>query len=201
MEKEYYTKEEVDFLLNELKSQIISAFSKANLRQKKTIEFLDYNGRLVNEYNKLNVLRIELIKNKLIEEIDYPSFRNAFSGKIVNNKDYPLIKYIGQINLLPYLLDGLIINNLIESKEILSKAELIFGVDNLNQSKSNYKSRNEDERPKNHEIIDEIIFKLVDLIELDFDEEELLSEIISEMNEDDEQELPFEYYKQFYTKD
>ena len=166
MEKDYYTKEEVDKLMSQLREDILSnKQSNKTSRKRYTIKIddinlLDYNN--VGRYQTiefLSFLKNLLEKSKLIKRTNSNTFFKAFRGEIINDDSGPLLEWIGQKNLCIYFLEELTAIFELNEKHLNLKAELIFGVTNSKELKRNYKKINKESLPSNYNIIEDIINK------------------------------------------
>lgn len=165
MDKDYYTKEEVDKLLSQLKKDILlNKQSNQTTLKRYTINIDDINlldnthiGRF-QTLEFLSFLKNLLEKNKLIKPINSDTFFKAFRGEIINDNSGTLLEWIGQRNLCIYFLEELAEVFNINEKHLNLKAELIFGVTNSKELKRNYK-KNKESLPSNYSIIDDIVKK------------------------------------------
>lgn len=165
MEKDYYTKEEVDKLLSQLRDDILSN-KKNNItaQTRYTINVDDINlldnthiGRL-QTLEFLSFLKNLLEKSKLINPTNSHIFFKAFSGEIINDTNAPLIEWIANKNLCIYFLEELTELFAPNEKHLNLKAELIFGVTNSKELKRGYKNSLKG-KPGKYKIIEDLLNK------------------------------------------
>ena len=191
MSKDYYTKAEVQKLLDELKKEIIETLSPKKSSVKKAFKLNGLTGRVIHD-KRLWILHKYLIKNGLIEPVTKKDFAAAFTGRIDLWKKEPPLKWIGEKNLCPFLLDQLDEEFYIDRENLDKKAKDVFGINNAAQLRVKY-SYNKKGEPKNAIIIREIINALE--IEKNFinEEEALFKSIVLddlEVESDDDREVP-----------
>ena len=168
MEKDYYTKEEVDKLLSDLKNEILAKKQdKSSLKKHKTILISDIN---ILDYNNLarfhviqflDFLKKQLEEKKLIEHTSSKIFLEAFRNNEIKIVEEPIIKWIGKKNLCIYFLEELKELFNLDERYLNKKANLVFGIKNSKELKRNYQC-NSTNLPRNHKIIDDIIEKCRD---------------------------------------
>ena len=193
MSKDYYTKAEVDKLLANQKEEILGEISKVT--KLKGFELSSEHGMRMERFKEINSLRDYLLINSLIEFVDLDLFLRVFNGKELQNasNSKPLVKWIGQKNLCPYLLDQLNEYYFLERDNIDKKANYIFGIKNAAQLRIKYKS-NIKELPSNYQIIDKIINILVMQRKLLLEDQIYFEKEILPYIENDYEDLPPEYY-------
>ena len=155
MSKDYYTKAEVQKLLDELKKEIIETLSPKKSSVKKAFKFNGLKGRAILD-KRLGILHKYLIKNGLIEPVTKKNFAAAFTERVDLWKKEPPLKWIGEKNLCPFLLDQLDEGFYIDRENIDKKAKDVFGINNAAQLRLKY-SYNKKGEPKNALKIKEII--------------------------------------------
>jgi hypothetical protein len=193
MNKEYYTKAEVDAMLLKQKKEILSFLSLSTHSQNKGFEINTQGIGRIMKRNFLNLLRLELTKSELIDETDHQLFFDAFTGKNFNELDSPKIQWKGQKNLCPYLIDVLIDYEFLNIDKKNLKITKIFGIKNPAQLRKYEKSI--DEHPFGYELIDNILFRIKKfMIEIDEDHEYLADEILPNLPEEDNLDFPEEHY-------
>ena len=165
MEKDYYTKEEVDKLLFQLREDILSN-KKSNItaRKRYTFNIDDINlldnthiGRL-QTLEFLSFLKNLLEKSKLINPTSSHIFFKAFRGETINDANAPLLEWIANKNLCIYFLEELTELFAPNEKHLNLKAELIFGVTNSKSFKRNYKNSLKG-KPGKYKIIEDLVNK------------------------------------------
>ncbi|MGC6524819.1 MAG: hypothetical protein ACON30_00895 [Flavobacteriaceae bacterium] len=165
MEKDYYTKEEVDKLLSQLREDILS--SKQNSQNLKKQFSLDFSHVELMDDEQLGRFEIfgffELMKGllekkRLIEYTDINLFTKALRGREIKESEGPLVKWIGQKNLCIYFLEELCDHFNLNEKTLNKKSLLVFGVKNSKELKRNY-LKNSKSLPRNYKTIDLIIDK------------------------------------------
>ena len=160
MNKEYYTKSEVDKLLDNLKEEILDIISKKTATNGFEFEaWRDGRGGF-NWCAKL--LQKHLTDKNLIKEVSEEQFRKAFMDKesIDVNDKKPMIEWSGQKNLCPYLLDQLDDFSFIKRENLDKNSKYIFGIKNAAQLRVKYLG-NINQLPSNYKIIDEIVNDLI----------------------------------------
>ncbi|MEJ6547484.1 MAG: hypothetical protein QNL73_06100 [Flavobacteriaceae bacterium] len=155
MSKDYYTKAEVQKLLDELKKEIIEILSPKKSSAKKAFKFNGLTGRIILD-KRLWILHEYLTKNGLIEKVTKKEFATAFKGEIDSDIDKVLVKWIGQKNLCPFLLDQLDEEFYIDRESIDKKAKDVFGINNAAELRIKY-SYNKNGEPRNSIKIKEIM--------------------------------------------
>ena len=178
MSKDYYTKAEVQKLLDELKKEIIDTLSPKKSSVKKAFKFNGLTGRVILD-KRLWVLHKYLMKNGLIEPVTKKDFAAAFTGRIDLWKKEPPIKWIGEKNLCPFLLDQLDEEFYIDRENLDKKAKDVFGVNNAAQLRVKY-SYNKNGEPKNALKIKEIINALEIEQNIIYEEEAIFKKIMLE---------------------
>jgi hypothetical protein len=160
MSKEYYTKSEVDKLLANLKEEILDAISKKTTTN--GFEFEAWRHGRGGFYWCAKLLQKHLTDKNLIEEVSEEQFRKAFMSEEKNyvSDKKPLIEWIGQKNLCPYLLDQLNDFYFIERERLDKNSKYIFGIKNAAQLRVKYLG-NINQLPSNYKIIDDIVNDLV----------------------------------------
>lgn len=165
MEKDYYTKEEVDKLLSQLREDILSnKQTSQNLKKKFSLDFSHVeimDDKLLGRFEIFGFFKLmkELLeKKRLIEYTDNNLFIKAFRGREIKESEVPLIKWIGQKNLCIYFLEELCDHFNLNEKTLNKKSLLVFGVKNSKEFKRNY-LKNSNALPRNHKTIDYIIYK------------------------------------------
>jgi hypothetical protein len=181
MNKDYYTKSEVDKLLANQKEEILAILSKPSKKELNSFELKMYGGRLMR-LQVIDIIFHELSNNKLIDGVPKKAFRAAFLGNDIKKETKkPLINWKGPKNLCVYLIDSLADYDLIIKEELNLKCENIFGVKNAAQIKVKYR-RNKNKLPGNYEVIDEIRHKITSIYNIiDQDEEYFTNEILPEL--------------------
>ena len=197
MSKDYYTKAEVQKLLDELKKEIIETLSPKKSIEKKAFKFKGIYGRIIED-KRLWILHEYLTKNELIEQVSKERFAAAFTGKIDSNIDEPPVKWIGQRNLCPYLLDQLDEKLYIDRKSIHKKAEDVFGVYNAAQLRVKY-SNNKNGKPTNFLKVKEIMNAL-EIERVFINQEELLykSIILNDLEPESDDDRVITYRPAYY---
>lgn len=165
MEKDYYTKEEVDKLLSQLREDILS--NKQNSQNLKKQFSLDFSHvELMDEeqlgrfeiFGFFELMKELLEKKRLIEYTDINLFTKALRGREIKESEGPLVKWIGQKNLCIYFLEELCDHFNLNEKTLNKKSMLVFGVKNSKELKRNY-LENSNSLPRNYKTIDLIIDK------------------------------------------
>ena len=105
---------------------------------------------------RLWILYEYLTKNELIEKVTKKDFVTAFKGEIDLDIDKVPVKWIGQKNLCPFLLDQLDEKFYIDRESIDKKAKDVFGINNAAELRIKY-SYNKNGEPKNSIKIKEIM--------------------------------------------
>ena len=128
MSKDYYTKAEVNKLLADQKEEILAIIPKFAKHQEFDLK-IAHPGLLARN-NEIERLRNQLLINNLIEFVPFNLFVKVFSKYGLENTSYtkPIVKWIGQKNLCPYLLDQLDEYYFLERDNIDKKANYIFGI-------------------------------------------------------------------------
>jgi hypothetical protein len=156
METKYYTKAEVDALLAKQKEDLLEIILDKIPSKGTTFKFKMLPGRVMGD-KRLWILHEYLIKNGLIEKVSKEIFLNAFKGETIESIEKgAAIKWIGDLNLCPYLLDQLAELFYIDRDKIDKKANDIFGIENAAQLRTNY-SHNKNGKPRKAILIKEII--------------------------------------------
>lgn len=168
MEKDYYTKEEVDKLLSDLKNEILAKKQdKSSLKKHKTILISDINILDYNNLTRFHVIQFldflkkQLEEKKLIKHTSSKIFLEAFRNNEIKTVEEPIIKWIGKKNLCIYFLEELKELFNLDERYLNKKANLVFGIKNSKELKRNYQC-NSTNLPRNHKIIDDIIEKCRD---------------------------------------
>ena len=184
MSKDYYTKAEVDKLLEIQKEEILKILNTPLENKRNTFELKAYKTRFL-KFEAIDIIFHELLKNELIEEISKDKFRDAFLGHGINKEsNNSLIKWKGAKNLCVYLLDSLEDHKLIVKDELNVKCKYVFGVKNAAQIKVKYRN-NKNGLPGNYQIIDELRSKITSLYDkVDSDEDYFRNEILPEILDD-----------------
>jgi len=192
MSKDYYTKDEVNLLIAELKKEIIETISPKKSNKKKAFKFKMNPGRIIID-KRLWILHEYLTKNELIEKVTKKEFVAAFIGEIDSDLEGPPIKWIGPKNLCPFLLDQLEEKFHIKGETKDQKARDVFGVNNAAELRVKY-SYNKNAKPRNALKIQEIINALEIEKNLINEEEVLFKSIVLddlEVESDDDREIPY----------
>ena len=155
---------QVDELLEEMYSSIMEEIEEKYGKNKNIKNYFRFKTtRTQHKQVIIAELHKELIKTDCVENVTYKAFYEVFSGSLAK-EPYSTIKWLKTNTLLVYLIDELIENEWLEDYHKNKKTELFFldrhnnkikGVSSVRgnlsiNSKSDYK-------PKNHEIIDEVI--------------------------------------------
>ena len=193
MSKDYYTKAEVNKLLADQKEEILAIIPKFAKHQEFDLK-IAHPGLLVRN-NEIERLRNQLLNNNLIEFVHSNLFAKVFSKYGLENTSYskPIVKWIGQKNLCPYLLDQLDEYYFLERDNIDKKANYIFGIKNAAELRIKYK-KNKDKLPTNYSIIDKIVQTLIDERKLLYEDQEYFEKFIKPDLENDNEDFPPEYY-------
>jgi len=193
MNKDYYTKAEVNKLLADQKEEILAIISKEIITKGFDLETWR-SGRFGVRWC-LELLQKHLTEKKLIEKVSYDQFKKAFIGKsIIDMKSSkPLVAWIGQKNLCPYFLDQLDDFSFIKRENLDKNSKYIFGIKNAAELRVKYKL-NKNELPSNYKIINEIIYDLIAERKLQIEEDIYFEEEILPYIENDYEDLPPEYY-------
>lgn len=152
MAKDYYTKEEVDKIINDLRTEFENML-KPSIDGVNSFLFKHRSGRL---NRSIDLLRTLLIENEMIEDVDFKTFFKAFSERDISGSNNPIITWTGTQVLCVYFLDELDEHFLLDRNKIDLKTKMIFGINNPSVLRSRYKN-NSNGLPVNHEIIDKII--------------------------------------------
>ena len=160
MSKEYYTKAEVNKLLDNIKEEILDIISKKTVTN--GFEFEAWRHGRGGFYWCVNLLQKHLTDKNLIKEVSEEQFRKAFMNEenIYASDKKPMIEWSGQKNLCPYLLDQLDDFSFIKRESLDKNSKYIFGIKNAAQLRVKYLS-NINQLPSNYKIIDEIVNDLV----------------------------------------
>ena len=193
MSKDYYTKAEVNKLLADQKEEILAIIPKFAKHQEFDLK-IAHPGLLARN-NEIERLRNQLLNNKLIEFVPSNLFAKVFSKYRLENTSYskPIVKWIGQKNLCPYLLDQLDEYYFLERDNIDKKANYIFGIKNAAELRIKYR-KNKDKLPTNYSIIDKIVQTLIDERKLLYEDQEYFEKFIKPDLENDNEDFPPEYY-------
>ena len=193
MSKDYYTKAEVNKLLADQKEEILAIIPKLAKHQEFDLK-IAHPGLLARN-KEIERLRNQLLNNNLIEFVPSNLFAKVFSKYRLENKSYskPIVKWIGQKNLCPYLLDQLDEYYFLERDNIDKKANYIFGIKNAAELRIKYK-KNKDKLPTNYSIIDKIVQTLIDERKLLYEDQEYFEKFIKPDLENDNEDFPPEYY-------
>ena len=148
MKKEYYTKEEVDTLISELRKEMYKAFSNNNNNSEIKQWFKLHSGRF--QHNQYNLLYDGLFQNNLIIG-PKAMFSKVMSQGLVAMEHG--IEWIGAKNHCVYMFDQLEDHDIIESSLIERKIEKIFGIGLASKKKSKYKN-NLSGLPRDYEKVD-----------------------------------------------
>lgn len=183
MSKDYYTRAEVQKLLDELKKEIIDTLSPKKSSVKKAFKFNGLTGRVIHD-KRLWILHEYLMKNGLIEPVTKKDFAAAFTGRIDLWKKEPPLKWIGEKNLCPFLLDQLDEGFYIDRENIDKKAKDVFGINNAAQLRVKY-SYNKNGEPKSALKIKEIINALEIEQNIIYEEEAIFKRIILDQIKDE----------------
>ena len=184
MNKDYYTKAEVNKLLADQKEEILAIISKEIITKGFDLETWR-SGRFGVRWC-LELLQKHLTEKKLIEKVSYDQFKKAFIGKsIIDMKSSkPLVAWIGQKNLCPYFLDQLDDFSFIKRENLDKNSKYIFGIKNAAELRVKYKL-NKNELPSNYKIINEIIYDLIAERKLQIEEDIYFEEEILPYIEND----------------
>ena len=187
MSKEYYTKAEVNKLLADQKEEILAIIPKFAKHQ-------GFDLKIERDI-EIELLRNQLLINNLIEFVPFNLFVKVFSKYGLENTSYtkPIVKWIGQKNLCPYLLDQLDEYYFLERDNINKKANYIFGIKNAAELRVKY-NKNKDKLPTNYSIIDKIVQTLIYERKLLYEEREYFEKFIKPDLENDNEDFPPEYY-------
>lgn len=187
MSKEYYTKAEVNKLLADQKEEILAIIPKFAKHQGFDLK--------IERGIEIELLRKQLLINNLIEFVPFDLFAKVFSKYELENTSYtkPIVKWIGQKNLCPYLLDQLDEYYFLERDNINKKANYIFGIKNAAELRVKY-NKNKDKLPTNYSIIDKIVQTLIYERKLLYEEQEYFEKFIKPDLENDNEDYPPEYY-------
>ena len=193
MSKDYYTKAEVNKLLADQKEEILAIIPKFAKHQEFDLK-IAHPGLLARN-NEIERLRNQLLNNKLIEFVPSNLFAKVFSKYGLENTSYskPIVKWIGQKNLCPYLLDQLDEYYFLKRDNIDKKANYIFGIKNAAELRIKY-SKNKDKLPTNYSIIDKIVQTLIDERKLLYEDQGYFEKFIKPDLENDNEDFPPEYY-------
>lgn len=193
MSKDYYTKAEVNKLLADQKEEILAIIPKFAKHQEFDLK-IAHPGLLARN-NEIERLRNLLFNNKLIELVPSNLFAKVFSKYGLENTSYskPIVKWIGQKNLCPYLLDQLDEYYFLKRDNIDKKANYIFGIKNAAELRIKY-SKNKDKLPTNYSIIDKIVQTLIDERKLLYEDQGYFEKFIKPDLENDNEDFPPEYY-------
>jgi len=165
MNKDYYTKKEVDKLLAIQKAEIINMLTQSKSSQISAFNFYSPVGRF-NKFRFIELLRNELISENLIKLIDKDVFDKVFMGReIVVSSNPSIIEWIGQKNLCPYLIDCLKEFDFLDGTELNKKSQEIFGIKNSAELRFKY-NKSKSKLPSNYSVVDRVIIKLNDLANL-----------------------------------
>jgi hypothetical protein len=130
--KDYYTKKEVDDLIMGLKKEIIEMFSSKNSSEL-TRWFKLHNGMF--PHNQYDLIYDGLLENGLISGPKKMFWRVLSEGLVAEEHG---IKWTGPKNLCVYMFDLLEDRNIIESSLFEQKIEKIFGIVRAAKTKSKY---------------------------------------------------------------
>lgn len=169
MEKEYYTKAEVDKIIKDLRSEFKNIL-KPSIDGVNSFFFKHRSGW---NNRSIDLLRTLLIENNMIESVDYITFYKAFSQREINFSGSPIIKWINKQVLCVYLLDELDEHFLLNRDKINFKTKMIFGINNPSVLRSKYK-KNFNELPRNYKIIDKIIQEVNASIRMELEDEQYI---------------------------
>lgn len=157
MNKDYYTKKEVDDLLSKLKEELIDVLnSKNNIDD--PVWFKIHEGLIFHK--EYDLIYEGLFENGLIRGPKKMFGRVMSEGLVAQEHG---ITWIGPKNLCVYLFDKLEDHSVIESSLIEKKIEIIFGIADYSKKKSKY-GNNLNKLPRDYEKVDNALSPFFELL-------------------------------------
>lgn len=131
-----------------------------NVSRKFPLNYFVLNDNRKNESEIIIENLYKELNGKFIKETSIEYFKKIFSGEAIDENDFVSIEWIHKHkNYCPYLFECLFEIKLITNYQIDKKLKYFFGISNSAQMKSAY-FKNKLSKPKNFELIDEIIYNI-----------------------------------------
>lgn len=150
MNRDYYTKKEVQILLRKLKEHIIRQLSPIE----DTIEPEGFKLKIrFDEYEDYSLFFKGLLEYELIRGTEW-DFQKVFEEGLWGKSHG--IEWIANKNLCIYLFDTLADHDYIDPKNMMKKIENIFGIKHGHKIRSKYRA-NLNYLPRGYEIVDKAL--------------------------------------------
>lgn len=147
--------------IQELEERLNKSTNKKEATNKKKATRFYFRYFLNEDRGFYRIVRLwtELLGSGCIDRGHIHDFLECFTGE---ERLFPpfTIEWLKSDSLAIYLIDQLKDNKWIDDQNLDTKIEAIFDIKNPAQKRSNYWSKNKNQRPQNHVIIDNIISEL-----------------------------------------